>query len=136
MHSHTSAYNSHRPVLMQKTYSIMRKVPPLGMTYKRTLCVHMPFLFSWHNSETCIDYFKSRLHNGIQKQIFCDIAQMPYQFEIMASTMLIHTHLKMICCLITIQSVISVYGYSGYREPACLVGKEDRQEEGLLQKRH
>lgn len=61
---------------------------------------------------------------------------MPYQFEIITSTMLIHAHLKMICCLTAIQPVICAYSLSRYGELACLVGIEDRQEEGLLQKQH
>lgn len=71
-------------------------------------------------------------------QIFSDVklSTNAYHFEIIASTMLISTHLKMICCLAAIQPVICAYSLSRCREMACLVGTEDRQEEGLLQKRH
>lgn len=91
-----------------------------------SVCVHMPFLFNWHDLKTYIDYFESRLHDGIQRQILCDTEISTNALSVWNHAADTRAHLKMICCLMTIQPVICVYGYSRCREPARLVGK-DRQ---------
>lgn len=50
-----------------------------------------------------------------------------YQFEIIASTMLMRTHHQKICCLTAIQPVICAYSLNRCRELACLVGQTGRR---------